>query len=303
MHLEFPYLLGLLLLFVACAYFCKQRQESLLFPHMKLFGSAILSSSVALRFLKWLGIVTLVIALSSPYSEREIDLEPREGYDIVLLLDASQSMNAMGFDAQNRERNRFEVVQEIVNDFIQQRSGDNLGMIVFGSYSFVASPITYDKHILSKLLSQLHIGVAGRNTAIYDAIAQSVTLMQENEAKSKIAILLTDGHNTAGSIPYNAAVALAQREGMKIYSIGIGLPGEFSEETLSSIAKETGGKYYAAYSAEQLQGIYAEINRLEKSELKAQSYLHKDYYYTYFLFVSLMSLLVYLLIRSKKGWA
>ncbi len=303
MLLEFPYLLGLIFLFIACAYFCKQRQESLLFPHMRLFGSASLSASIVLKFLKWLGIVTLVIAISSPYSEREIDLEPREGYDIVLLLDASQSMNAMGFDEQKRERNRFEVVQGIVNDFIQQRSGDNLGMIVFGSYSFVASPITYDKHILSKLLSQLHIGVAGRNTAIYDAIAQSVTLMQENEAKSKIAILLTDGHNTAGSIPYDTAIALAQREGMKIYTIGIGLPGEFSEQTLAGIANETGGQYYAAYSAEQLQSIYAEINRLEKSELKGETYLHKNYFYTYFLFVSLMSLLMYLLIRSKKEWA
>lgn len=303
MRLEFPYLLGLLLLFIACAYFCKARQESLLFPHMRLFGSALLPASLFLKVLKWLGIITLLIALSSPYSESEIELEPREGYDIVLLLDASHSMQAMGFDERKRERNRFEVVQSIVGDFIQQRSSDNLGMIVFGSYSFVASPITYDKHILSKLLGQLHIGVAGGNTAIYDAIAQSVTLMQENAAKSKIAILLTDGHNTAGSIPYDTAIALAQREGMKIYTIGIGRAGEFSEDVLESIAEDTGGRYYAAYSATQLQGIYDEINRLEKSELKGESYLHKSYFYTYFLFASLMSLLAYLLIRSRKGWA
>ncbi len=303
MLLEFPYLLLLLLVFIACAYFCKPRQESLIFPHMSLFGSASMAASLLLRSLKWLGILTLVIAMASPYSEREIELDPREGYDIVLLLDASESMLMRGFDESNRERNRFEVVQDIVDDFVRQRPNDNLGMIVFGSYAFVASPITYDKHILSKLLKQLYIGVAGKQTAIFDSIAQSITLMQENEAKSKVAILLTDGRNTTGSIPYDAAISLAQREGVKVYTIGIGRPGEFSEGTLAQIAQETGGEYFAAYSAEQLKEVYSNINRLEKSELKGERYLHKTHYYIYFLFVSFMSLLLYLVIRSKKGWA
>lgn len=302
MHLEFPYLLALLLLFIFCSYFCKQRQESLLFPHMALFGSSTRASSFLLKSLKWLGIVTLVIALASPFSEKEIALDPRQGHDIVLLLDASQSMRIQGFDENDLQRNRFSVVQDIVDDFILKRTNDNLGMIVFGSYAFVASPITYDKHILSKLLRQLHIGVAGKKTAIFDAIAQSLTLIQENEAKSKIAILLTDGQNTAGNMPYDAAIALAQREGVKIYTIGIGRPGEFSEGTLSRIAEDTGGEFFAAYSAQQLEGIYEEINRLEKSELKGEKYLHKSHYYIYFLFVSLMSLLLYLVISSKKGW-
>jgi len=302
MQLEFPYLLLLILLFIACAYVCKQRQESLIFPHMALFGSASMASSYLLRLLKWVGIVSLIIALSSPYKQREIDLEPREGYDIVLLLDASQSMQAQGFDENNRERNRFEVVQTIVDSFIHERPNDNLGMIVFGAYAFVASPITYDKHILSKLLQHLYIGVAGKQTAIFDAIAQSVTLMQENKAKSKIAILLTDGQNTAGKMPYDAAISLAQREGMKIYTIGIGRPGEFSEGTLAKIAQDTGGEFFAAYSAQQLEHIYKEINSLEKSELKGEKFLDKRYYYVYFLFVSFMTLLLYLVIRSKKGW-
>ncbi len=302
MYLEFPYLVALLFLFILCAYYCKQRQESLLFPHMQMLGSSSAASSYLLLFLKWLGITTLIIALASPYSEREIALDPREGYDIVLLLDASQSMRMQGFDEDNPGRNRFSVVQDIVDDFIQKRTNDNLGMIVFGSYAFVASPITYDRHILSKLLRQLYIGVAGEKTAIYDAIAQSLTLMQENESKSKIAILLTDGRNTAGNMPYDTAIELAQREEVKIYTIGIGRPGEFSEGTLSHIAKETGGEYFSAYSARQLEGIYEEINRLEKSELKGEKYLHKTHYYIYFLFVSLMSLLLYLVIRSKKGW-
>ncbi len=302
MHLEFPYLLALLFLFILCAHYCKQRQETLLFPHMQMLGSSSAASSYLLLLLKWVGIITLLIALSSPYSEREIALDPREGHDIVLLLDASQSMRMQGFDENNLERNRFSVVQDIVDDFIQKRTNDNLGMIVFGSYAFVASPITYDRHILSKLLRQLYIGVAGEKTAIYDAIAQSLTLMQENESKSKIAILLTDGRNTAGNMPYDAAIELAQREEVKIYTIGIGRPGEFSEGTLSHIAEDTGGEYFSAYSARQLEGIYEEINRLEKSELKGEKYLHKTYYYIYFLFVSLMSLVLYLVIRSKKGW-
>ena len=302
MQLEFPYLLALIFIFIFCAYFCKERQESFLFPHMQLFSSASMSSSYLLVFLKYLGIVSLVIAMASPFSEKEIDLDPREGYDIVLLLDASGSMQAQGFDANNRELNRFEVVQDIVNSFILKRPNDNLGMIVFGEYAFVASPITYDKNILSKLLSQLYIGVAGKKTAIFDAIAQSVTLMHENEAKSKIAILLTDGRNTAGQIPYDAAISLAQKEELKIYTIGIGRPGEFDERALSQIAKDTNAKFFPAYSAEQLEGIYEEINELETSELIGEKFLHKSYYYIYFVFVGFMSLLFYLILKSKKGW-
>ena len=145
--------------------------------------------------------------------------------------------------------------------------------------------------------------MAGKKTAIFDAIAQSVTLMHENEAKSKIAILLTDGRNTAGQVPYSAAIALAQKEGLKVYTIGIGRPGEFDERILESIAKKTKAKFFPAYSAEQLEGIYDEINELETSELVGEKFLHKSYYYIYFVFVSLMSLLLYLVLRSKKGWA
>jgi len=303
MQLEFPYLLGLIFIFIFCAYVCKQRQESLLFPHMGLFTSATMRASYLLRLLKWIGIISLVIAMASPFSEKEIDLDPRQGYDIVLLLDASGSMQAQGFDESNRELTRFEVVQNIVKSFIEKRSNDNLGMIVFGEYAFVASPITYDKNILSKLLEQLYIGVAGKKTAIFDAIAQSVTLMHENEAKSKIGILLTDGRNTAGQIPYDAAISLAQKEGLKIYTIGIGRPGEFDERALEKIAKDTHAEFFPAYSAQQLEGIYEKINELETSELTGEKFLHKSYYYIYFVFIALMSLLLYVVLRSKKGWA
>ncbi|HIC42739.1 MAG TPA: VWA domain-containing protein [Sulfurimonas sp.] len=303
MQLEFPYLLGLILVFIVCAYFCKQRQESLIFPHMSMFSSGNMKSSYFLKVLKWLGIISLVIALASPFSEVEIDLDPREGYDIVLILDASGSMRARGFDENNRDLSRFEVVQNIVDSFIQNRPNDNLGMIVFGEYAFVASPITYDKNILSKLLKQLYIGVAGKQTAIYDAIAQSVTLMHENEAKSKISILLTDGRNTAGQIPYEAAMSLAQKEGMKIYTIGIGRPGEFDERLLSKIAEQSNAKFFPAYSAQELDGIYKEINELETSELVGEKFLNKTYYYIYFVFFSFMSLLLYVVLISKKGWA
>lgn len=300
MHLEYPLVLGIILLFMACAYWCQQRQESLIFPHMGIFSSQKMIASWFLRALKWLGIVMVIIALASPYEEREIQLDPHEGYDIILMLDASQSMAAQGFDEQNPRANRFEVVQQIVGDFVLNRPADNLGMIVFGEYAFVASPITYDKHILAKLLQQLYIGVAGKKTAIFDAIAQAVTLIHENEAKSKIAILLTDGRNTTGSMPYNAAISLAQREGLKIYTIGIGHRGEFSEGTLAKIAEDTGGKFFAAYSASQLAKVYDEINALEKSELEGETYEQRDYYYIYFLFVGLLSLMLYLVLRSKR---
>ncbi|HFU74366.1 MAG TPA: VWA domain-containing protein, partial [Helicobacteraceae bacterium] len=199
---------------------------------------------------------------------------------------------------------RFRVVQHIVQDFIKERVNDNLGIVVFGKYSFIASPLTYDQDILSQVLNQLHIGMAGQYTALYEALAQSVNLLKNSKASTKIAILLTDGHNTpGGKIPLDVALDLAKQEKVRVYTIGIGGPTEYNGALLDHIAQETGGKAFGAQTANQLQRIYKEIDRLEKSEIEAQSYTYKVYYFFYPLFVGLIALIGFVYLRNRKDFA
>lgn len=302
-YFEFPKLAFLLFFFLACETLCRMRLPSLYFPHTAQLLKESVRQSKLLWFLKWLGITLMVVAIMSPVRDEAVELAPGEGYDIAMVLDASQSMSAKGFDPDSPERNRFGVVQDIVKKFIAERREDNLGLVVFGKYSFVASPLTYDKHILQGVVDQLYIGMAGKFTALYEALAQSVNLLASAKAKSRVAIVLTDGHNTpGGKVPLDVALDLAKKEGVKIYTIGIGAPNEYNGELLEYIAQETSGAAFGAQTAMQLQRIYEEIDTLEKSEVERNGFSYKQYYYVYPLFAALLSLLLYVYLRNKRGW-
>ncbi len=304
LYFEFPKLLFVWFVYLACETLCKMRLPSLYFPHTRRFSGTTASVSRLLLFLKWLGITMLVFAVMSPVKDTPLQVKPEKGYDIALVLDTSFSMRAQKFDPDHPERNRFEAVQAIVGDFISRRTSDNLGIVVFGDYSFVATPLTYDRNILAKVVEQLSIGMAGKATALYEALAQSVNLLHGAQAKSRIAILLTDGFNTARSeVSLDTALELAKKEGVRVYTIGIGNPGEYNGPLLEHMAKETGGRGYAARTAEELQQVYDAIDTLEKSEIETNSYSYKRYYYLYPLFVALLSLLLYVYLRNKRGWA
>ncbi len=303
LYFEFPKIAFIIGFFIACETLCRMRLASIYFPHTAQFVKQTMVQSKLLFLLKWLGIVMLILALMSPVRDEQITLDPEQGYDIALVLDVSQSMSAQGFDPRNPGANRFDVVKEIVGDFIKNRGNDNLGLVVFGQYSFVASPLTYDKQILARILDQLYIGMAGKFTALYEAVAQTVNLMSGSKAKSRIAILLTDGHNTpGGKIPLDVAIDLAKKEGIKLYPIGIGAPGEYNGEVLMQMAKETGGEAFGAQNAMQLKEIYMKIDELEKSEIERESYTYLKYYYMYPLFVGFMALLGFVYLRNRRGW-
>jgi len=305
LYFEFPKLSFIIFVFIGCATLCKMRLPSLYFPHAKQFMSGAVSTSKLLFFLKWLGITMMILALMSPVKDEPYEIEPKNGYEIALILDASESMMARGFDKTNEQLNRFDVVKNIVRDFIVERKNDNMGLVVFGAYSFIASPLTYDENILSRIVSQLQIGMAGKFTALYEALAQGVNLLKTSESKSKIAILLTDGYSTEGvdRVPLDVALSLAKKEGVKVYPIGIGMPHEYNRKILENIAKETGGVAFGASSANELKAVYAKIDELEKSEIKSESFTYLKYYFAYPLFVALMSLMLYVYLRNKRGHA
>lgn len=302
-YFEFPKLLFVIFFFIACESLCKMKMPSLYFPHTAAFMKNTVSSSKLLFFLKWLTIVMMILALMSPVKDEPYELKPKHGHEIALILDASGSMKERGFDPQNPAASRFDVVKSIVKDFIQKRKNDNLGLVVFGEYSFVASPLTYDKNILSRIVSQLQIGMAGQYTALYEALAQGVNLLKMSKSKSKVAILLTDGYSTQGvdKIPLDVAIDMAKKEGVKVYPIGIGAPDGYNRAVLMKIAKETGGVAFGASNARQLQEVYKKINKLEKSEIKNETFSYLKYYYFYPLFIALLSLLLYVYLRNRRG--
>lgn len=302
-YFEFPKLLFVIFFFIACESLCKMKLPSIYFPHTAAFMKNTVSSSKLLFFLKWLTIVMMILALMSPVKDEPYELKPKHGHEIALILDASGSMKERGFDPQNPAASRFDVVKSIVKDFIHKRGNDNLGLVVFGEYSFVASPLTYDKNILSRIVSQLQIGMAGQYTALYEALAQGVNLLKMSKSKSKVAILLTDGYSTQGvdKIPLDVAIDMAKKEGVKVYPIGIGAPDGYNRAVLMKIAKETGGVAFGASNARQLQEVYKKINEIEKSEIKNETFSYLKYYYFYPLFIALLSLLLYVYLRNRRG--
>ncbi len=305
LYFEFPYLSLIILLFIICAKFCKMKLPSIYFPHTHSFLKTSVSASKTLVFLKWLAITMLIVAIMSPVKDETYELEPKEGYEIAIILDASQSMKAQGFDTKNSELTRFDVVKEIVSDFINSRKSDNIGLVVFGEFSFIASPLTYDENILNKIVSQLYIGMAGKYTALNTSLAQGVNLLKMSRSNSKVAILLTDGYSTPeiDRIPLDIALDMAKKEGIKVYPIGIGHPNEYNKNVLLKIAKETNGVAFGASSSMELKEVYKKIDELEKSEIKSESFTNVNYYFMFPLFISLISLMLYVYLRNKRGHA
>ncbi len=305
LYFEFPKIAFVIFFFIACETLCKMKLPSIYFPHASQFMKNGIAASKLLFFLKWVGVVMLILALMSPVKDESYELAPKHGHEIALILDASGSMQRDGFDMNDPMTTRFDVVKNIVRDFIQKRKSDNIGLVVFGTYSFIASPLTYDEHILSRIVSQLQIGMAGKDTALYEALAQGVNLLKMSKAKSKVAILLTDGRSTPGvdRIPPNVAIDLAKKEGVKVYPIGIGGSNEYNRAVLVKIAKETGGAAFGASSADELKAVYAKIDTLEKSDIKNETFTYMKYYYFYPLFIGLISLMLYIYLRNKRGSA
>ena len=302
-YFQYPSVAFVILLFILCAIICKMKLASFYFPHIAEFMKISSGASRFLVFLKWLSVVMLVVSLMSPVKDEPYELEPKEGYEIALILDASESMKEKGFDEKNRNLTRFDAVKEIVSDFIISRKNDNMGVVVFGAYSFIASPLTYDANILKDVVSNLYIGMAGKFTALFESLAQGVNLLKSSKSKSKIAILLTDGYNTPDSeFPFDAAIDFAKKHDVKVYSIGIGKSNEYNKKMLDKIAILTGGLSFGASNASELSLVYAKINELEKSEIDNETFSFLRYFFIFPLLVSFFSLILYMFFRNKRGY-
>lgn len=239
--------------------------------------------------LRLLGIALLVVAFARPRSGTELRDVTSEGVDIMLCLDVSSSMQAEDF----KPNNRLYVAKEEIKKFIQRRTNDRIGLVVFARSAFTQCPLTVDYGVLISFVDQVTFGVVEDGTAIGMGLANAINRLRESEAKSKVIVLLTDGDNNAGEIDPQTAAQLATAFDIKIYTIAAGKPGnamfpvqdpifgkryvyqptEIDEETLQQIATITGGKYFRARSGEELDEIYTQIDALERTEIKVSSHV------------------------------
>lgn len=275
MHFTFgsPYFL-LLLLLLPCFLWCKQYTKPYYFSKLSWVSrqSPLLSWE---PWLKTLLFTLMVLALAKPFVYDASHNQHKKGRDLILTLDASGSMAQSGYDAKNRLKNKFDTNLELANDFITKRHDDNMGVVIFGTFAYTASPLTYDLESLSQLLNMTNVGIAGESTAIGNAIMQAIRTLSFGEAKNKAIILLTDGYHNAGEHSPKVAVQKAKELGIKVYTIGLGKKSDYDVALLETIAKESGAKSYAATSAEALENIYKEINRLEPSAIRSENYLNQ----------------------------
>jgi Ca-activated chloride channel family protein len=217
----------------------------------------------------------MVLALAKPFVYDARSTQHKKGRDLILTLDASGSMAQSGFDTKDRFKSKFDTNIALASDFIKERFDDNMGVVIFGTFAYTASPLTYDLEALDYLIEMTNVGIAGESTAIGDAIMQSLRTLSYGDAKNKAIILLTDGYHNAGTTSPKTAVAKAKKLGVKIYTIGIGKNSDYDVALLETIAKETGGKSYAATSSEDLTKVYENINSMEPSAIRSENYLNQ----------------------------
>ncbi|MDH5485853.1 MAG: VWA domain-containing protein [Gammaproteobacteria bacterium] len=245
-------------------------------------------SSHAMFWLAFLAWACLVSASARPVWFGEPVELPVSGRDLMLAVDLSGSMQVEDFVINGKTINRLLATQIVAGEFIERRVGDRIGLILFGRNAYVQTPLTFDRKTVRSLLEEAVIGLAGKETAIGDAIGLAVKRLRADKAANKTLILLTDGANTAGEVEPVKAAELAAEVGLTIYTIGIGADEmivqsffgnrrvnpsqDLDEKTLSTIAEKTGGKYFRARDTDELNKIYSLLDELEPIALEQKTF-------------------------------
>ena len=236
----------------------------------------------------WLALIAaliwllLLLAASRPQWIGEIESLPVSGRDLLLAVDISGSMDTQDMILNRTAVNRLKVVKKVAGEFIKRRHGDRVGLILFGSRAYLQTPLTFDTETTATLLDESEIGLAGRETAIGDAIGLAVKRLRDDAASDRVLVLLTDGANTSGEVQPLQAAEFAARDGLTVYTVGVGADemmvqdffgsrvvnpsADLDEDTLRTIAERTGGRYFRARDAKGLEKIYEILDELEPVE-------------------------------------
>jgi Ca-activated chloride channel family protein len=301
-HFEQPEVLWLLVLLPLLAFLRGRRGTASAIRYSSAQTAKAISGARKSRAGRWVGTLrilalgALVVALAQPqivHGTSEVD---SSGIDIILAVDVSGSMEALDFTINNEPANRVDVVKKVVSRFIEERPNDRIGLVAFAGRPYMISPLTLDHDWLQRRLKTIHPGMVEDGTAIGSAIGSSINRLRDQNAKSKVVILLTDGMNNAGKILPVTAAEAAETLGIKIYTIGAGSRGEvpvpvtdrfgnrkivrakvdIDEATLEKVAQMTGAKYYRATDTDSLKKIYSEINKLETTKRKIRKFENRN---------------------------
>lgn len=274
-----------------------------------LAGDAAAGAS-RLRWWVWLAWALLCFAAARPQWVGEAQSLPLSGRDLMLAVDVSGSMAAEDMEVGGRRVDRLTAVKVVLDDFLTRRAGDRIGLLLFGQFAYQMTPLTFDRQSVRYQLQTSTIGLAGRETAIGDAIGLAVKRLRQRPADQRVLILLTDGVNTAGQLPPLKAAELAKAENVRVHTIAVGSDGgraqifgipiatpgaEIDERTLSEIAELTGGRSFRARDTAELAGIYSELDRLEPVEQDGDTLRPRAELYLYPLALALLLALLPLL--------
>lgn len=256
------------------------------------------------KYLILLSLILMCVALARPQMIYENKVVKKNGIDIAISLDLSQSMLQEDFSP-----NRLEKAKEVLGEFIDKRGDDRLSLIVFGGDAYTKVPLTFDHNVVKEMVSKLTVDdiTSNNRTAIGMGIGVALNRLKNSEAKSKVIILLTDGENNSGEMSPSAAADIAKELGIKIYTIGIGarelqVPtlfgyrtvknNELDENLLQNIAKTTGGEYFRAGDSKEFKEIFNKIDELEKTKIDGRSFYDKQEMFEGILKISLILLLI-----------
>lgn len=234
----------------------------------------------------WLIWVSALLAAANPQWHGDPISQSSTGRDLLLAIDLSGSMQIQDMVYQNQPIDRLQAVKLVVEDFIRNRQGDRLGLVLFGTEAYLHAPLTYDLQTVSTLLQESQIGFAGERTAIGDAIGLSVKRLRERPDNKRVLILLTDGASTAGVLTPQRAASLAAQYNVKIHTIAFGAEEmitegifgprrvnpshDLDEEAMIAVAEQTGGRYFRARDLSELSSVHAELDRIELIEFDTQ---------------------------------
>ncbi len=260
---------------------------------------------------RFITITLLIVSLARPQSSSSSSNVTTEGISIVVALDISTSMLAEDF-----RPNRIEAAKKVALDFIDGRPNDLIGLVIFSGESFTQCPITSDHSVLRNLMKDIKPGMLEDGTAIGEGLATAVTRVKDAKTKSKVIVLITDGVNNAGSIPPATAGEIAKTFGIRVYSIGVGTKGmapypfktpfgvqyqnmevQIDEDLLTQVAGNTEGKYFRATNNKALEGVFKEIDRMEKSKIEVTEFNRHTEEYLPFVLIALSFFVSELILR------
>ena len=320
LNFEFAYVwvFGLLILPILVFFFLpalKKRKSSLI---TSLFFKTIHATGIKPQdkawiskrnLLQWLlvslAFILLIGSLASPQLVGQPQLKVKTARSFLIVSDISFSMDIRDWVKNEERLSRWEAVKQVMKSFIDTRESDKLGLIFFGTNPYLQAPLTTDLEVITWMLDETEVGMAGQTTAIGDAIGMGIEVLKADTLEEKVMLLLTDGVDAGqGIMPLDAA-NLAKGDSVTIYTLGIGDPkaqsADLDEKTLIEIAEATGGQYFRAIDQEALEQAYAVLNQLEPVEYEEEDYQPKVLLYHYPLGSSLLLILFQQLIQASGG--